>query len=242
MNFAPVLDVNTCAVNPIIGDRAFGEEPEVCARFGVAWARGLAAGGALACGKHFPGHGDTRLDSHLDLPMVDRDRAHIERVELVPFRAAAQAGVAAMMTAHVVYPALDPDVPATLSRAVCTDLARTGVGFTGWLVSDDLEMKAVADRYAIEDAAVRAIDAGCDALLVCRSEELQARAVEGLVARATEDPRFAARCREACARGLAMRRRVPPRPVRTRDAFDEASAPARDVASRLAARLGRVHL
>jgi beta-N-acetylhexosaminidase len=243
MNFAPVLDVNTRAENPIIGDRAFGDTADVCARFGVAWARGLEAGGVLACGKHFPGHGDTSKDSHLDLPVVDRDRAHLDAVDLAPFRAAAMAGVAvmaAMMTAHVVYPALDAGVPATLSRAICTDLARREVGFEGWLVSDDLEMKAIADRYSIEEAAVRAIGAGCDAVLVCRSEELQARAVEGLVRRAAEDATLEARCREAAERGFAMRRRVTPRPVRTRAELDAVSAQARDVAARLAARRGRV--
>ena len=122
IDFAPVLDVNTCPENPVIGDRAFGADAATCAEFGVAWIRGLQSAGVLACGKHFPGHGDTSKDSHVDLPVVDQTRERLDRVELVPFRAAAAAGVATLMTAHVVYPALDPDRPATLSRAVCTEL------------------------------------------------------------------------------------------------------------------------
>ena len=164
IDFAPVLDVNTCAQNPVIGDRAFGEDPETCSRFGVAWIRGLQSAGLLACGKHFPGHGDTSTDSHLDLPVVAQPRDRLERVELAPFRAAAAAGVASMMTAHVVYDALDGKLPATLSRRVCTEL-REHIDYRGMLISDDLEMQAIADRWSIEEGAVLAIGAGCDALL-----------------------------------------------------------------------------
>ncbi len=233
MNFAPVLDVNTCAKNPIIGDRAFGDEPGVVSTLGLAYARGLEQGGLLACGKHFPGHGATSADSHLELPVVDRDRAALDAVELVPFRAAAAARLSALMTAHVSYPALDAVVPATLSRAICTDLLRGELGYEGWLVSDDLEMKAVADLFTIEELAVLAIEAGCDALLICRSEELQARAHAGLVAAAERDAVFRDRCREAAHRGLSMRRRVPPRPL-DGAGFERAGARAREVAARLA--------
>ncbi len=212
MNFAPVLDVHTRAENPIIGDRAFASTPEAVALLGVAYAEGLARGGVLACGKHFPGHGDTTTDSHFDLPVVAHDRARLEAVELPPFRAAASAGIAALMTAHVLFPALDPAVPATLSRAVCTHLRRE-IGFRGVLISDDLEMKAVADRFGIEETAVRSIDAGCDLILVCRDEALQARAHAALVDRAARDGAFRARCVEAADRVLGMRRAAPPRPI-----------------------------
>jgi beta-N-acetylhexosaminidase len=233
-SFSPVLDVNTCDANPVIGDRAFGDDADAVSRFGVAWARGLEAGGILPCGKHFPGHGDTSQDSHVDLPSVTVNRSRLDAVELAPFRAAAASGIAALMTAHVVYPALDPRVPATLSRAVCTELLRGDMGFRGWLVSDDLEMKAIADRVTVEDAAIQAIDAGCDALLICRSEELQARATDALAKRASDDARFEARCRDALARGLAARRRFPSRSVHTRAAFDASGERARSVAARLA--------
>lgn len=218
IDFAPVLDVNTCPQNPVIGDRAFGDDATTCARFGAAWIRGLQASGLLACGKHFPGHGDTTKDSHVNLPVVNRDREHIARVELVPFRAAVDAGVAALMTAHVVYSAIDPAVPATLSRAVCTTL-RDEIGFRGLLVSDDLEMGAVAARWAIEDAAVLAVAAGCDALLVCESDEQQERAVDAMEREAHRSPAFRARCEDAVTRVRAARERVTAAPATDDDAL-----------------------
>ncbi len=211
IDFAPVLDVNTCPANPVIGDRAFGDDPDTCSRFGVAWIRGLESAGILACGKHFPGHGDTTKDSHHDLPVVDQPLDRLEAVELVPFRAAAAAGVASMMTAHVVYTALDAKVPATLSHAACTGL-RARAGFTGMLVSDDLEMQAIAARWDVEDAAVQAVVAGCDALLVCWSDEKQDRALEALVREAERSPAFRARCDEALGRVREARRKATARP------------------------------
>ena len=211
INFAPVLDVNTCETNPVIGDRAFGDHPETVARFGEAWARGLDAGGILACGKHYPGHGDTIHDSHFDLPTVSAPRDRIQSVELVPFEMAARAGVASLMTAHVMYPALDAENPATLSPFICTALLRERLEFRGVLISDDLEMKAISDRYGVEDAAVRAIGAGCDALLICTSESLQDSAHLALVHRAENNVTFRSRCEEAAARVLSMRRRHAPR-------------------------------
>lgn len=212
LDFAPVLDVNTCAGNPVIGDRAFGTDARTCAEFGVAWIRGLQSAGVLACGKHFPGHGDTSKDSHFELPVVDQTRQRLEEVELVPFRAAAAEGVAAIMTAHVVYPALDPDRPATLSRAACTEL-RDAIGFRGVLVSDDLEMSAIAARWSVEDAAVQAIAAGCDALLICWSAEKQERALGALVREAEASPAFRRRCEEANARCTVARRLGRARPL-----------------------------
>jgi beta-N-acetylhexosaminidase len=212
--FAPVLDVNTREDNPVIGDRSFGADPAVCARFGAAWVRGLQSSGVLATGKHFPGHGDTSVDSHLALPFVEASRDRLEQVELVPFRAAVEADVAALMTAHVVYRGLDRDRPATLSPLACTDLRRA-LRFSGVLLSDDLEMKAIAAGWEIEDSAVQAIVAGCDALLVCATESLQQRAVDALTREAERSPAFRARCEEAAGRVSAARRRIsvaPPAP------------------------------
>ena len=212
IDFAPVLDVNTCPQNPVIGDRAFGEDADTCARFGAAWIRGLQASGVLACGKHFPGHGDTSKDSHVDLPVVNQPLDRLEGVELVPFRAAVEAGIATLMTAHVVYPALDRERPGTMSPAVCTAL-RERIGFRGVLVSDDLEMQAIAARSTIEDAAVQAVAAGCDALLVCWSDEKQERAIDALSREAERSPAFRARCEEAHARVIDARRRATARPL-----------------------------
>ena len=204
INFAPVLDVNTCARNPVIGDRAFGADAEVCARFGTAWIRGIESAGLLAAPKHFPGHGDTSTDSHFDLPVVRQSVERLERVELAPFRAAIDAGVRVMMTAHVVYPALDQDLPATLSRVICTSL-RERLGFRGMLLSDDLEMRAIVDRWSIADAAIAAIAAGCDALLVCHGEDAQETALEALVRESERSPVFTARCEQARSRVLFAR-------------------------------------
>jgi beta-N-acetylhexosaminidase len=238
IDFAPVLDVNTCSENPVIGDRSFGDDPATCSRFGVAWIRGLESAGLLACGKHFPGHGDTSKDSHVDLPVVDSSRERLERVELAPFRAAAEGGVASLMTAHVVYRAIDPDRPGTLSPAVCTAL-REQAGFRGMLVSDDLEMAAIAARWPVEDAAVQAVAAGCDALLVCWSDDKQERVVDALAREAERSPAFRARCEQALARVGQARRRASARPL-----DDEAIArlvggeASRAIAAEIARRLG----
>lgn len=220
LDFAPVLDVDSNPANPVIGDRAFGRDARTVTRCGVAFARGLQDRNVLACGKHFPGHGDTSVDSHFDLPVVAHSRARLDYVELPPFRAASGAGIASMMTAHVVCEALDPGVPATLSRAVCGSLLRAEIGFEGVLFSDDLEMAAIAARYPIETAAVEAIWAGCDALLVCKDEDAQDRAHEALVRRAERDARFRDRCVEAATRSLRLRRLCPPRPIESPAGLD----------------------
>ena len=225
MSFAPIADIHTRPENPIIGDRAFGETPEIVARFAGAWAQGLARGQILSCLKHFPGHGDTTVDSHLALPRVERDRAGLDAIELAPFRALAKApAVHSMMTAHVVFPALD-DVPATLSRAVCTDLVRSQLGFEGVLFSDDLEMKAIAIPPG--EAAVRAISAGCDSVLVCSRADMANEVHEALVREAERSDAFRARCEEAHARMEKMKHTLAPRA-----ATDEASLAAVFEASR----------
>lgn len=208
VDFAPILDVDTNPDNPIIGDRAFGRTSEQVIRHALPFARGLHAGGVLSCGKHFPGHGDTDLDSHLALPRVPHERARLDRVELPPF-AAARGLIPMIMTAHVVFPAIDAEVPATLSKKVITGLLRNELGYDGVIVSDDLEMKAVADHYGVEESAVRAIEAGCDLLLVCKEIELVMRAHAALVKRAKADPDFAARLAEAAGRVDALRSKLP---------------------------------
>ncbi len=180
-DFAPVLDVDTNPANPVIGDRGFSREAQVVARLGVALARGLEAGGVASCGKHFPGHGDTTTDSHLTLPRLPHDLERLRRVELVPFRAFAQAGLSSLMTAHVLFEALEPGVPATMSRQVLQGVLRQELGFDGVLVSDDLEMKAIANHYSVEEAAVLGTLAGVDLFLVCHHADVQRRAIEALV-------------------------------------------------------------
>jgi len=188
LDYAPVLDIHTNPKNPIIGDRALAEDAESVARLGVAIIHGLQENGVAACGKHFPGHGDTSVDSHLALPLVEHPPDRIRRVECVPFREAIRAGVAFIMTAHVLVPALDEEKPATLSRRIVRGLLRDELGFQGVIVSDDLEMKAIAATYRVADAAVDAIAAGCDALLICSGDvEVQAGALEALVHAVEQD-------------------------------------------------------
>jgi beta-N-acetylhexosaminidase len=215
LNFAPVLDVDSNPENPIIGDRSFSSDPDTVARLGRAFVEGLQSENVMACGKHFPGHGDTSKDSHVDLPIVEHDKQRLDAVELPPFRTAALRGLAALMTAHVVYPGLDAGVPATLSHRICTTLLRNEIGFSGVLFSDDLEMKALADRMDVEKSAVGAIRAGCDVLLICRDLDLQRRAHAALIAKAESDSGFLARCQHALSRGLAARRKFRPRPFGT---------------------------
>lgn len=206
-DFAPILDVDTNPANPVIGDRAFSRDPEEVARLGVALARGLEAGGVASCGKHFPGHGDTNADSHLDLPRLPHDLERLRRVELVPFRAFARAGLASLMTAHVLFDALDPAVPATMSTRVLDGLLRKELGFDGVLVSDDLEMKAIADHYSVEEATVLGTLAGVDLFLVCHRWDVQERCIEALV-RAVESGRVPrARIDEAHRRLAALEAR-----------------------------------
>jgi beta-N-acetylhexosaminidase len=190
LDYAPVLDVHTNPKNPIIGDRALAEKATEVARLGTAIIRGLQEAGIAACGKHFPGHGDTSVDSHLDLPLVEHPPERLRDVELVPFAAAIEAGVASLMTAHILIPSLDEERPATLSKRVITGLLREELGYRGIIFSDDLEMKAVAREYQVPSAAVMALEAGCDGVLICSGDhETQAAALEEIV-HAIEDERL----------------------------------------------------
>ena len=167
IDFAPVLDVDSNADNPIIGERAFSHSAQEVATLALAFARGMHSTGIVPCGKHFPGHGDTDRDSHLELPLVHKSRQELDRVELAPFRAAIAAKIPMLMTAHVVYTALDADRPATISPRIVRQLLREELKFGGVIVSDDLEMRAVADHNSVPDAAVASLGAGCDWALVC---------------------------------------------------------------------------
>src|SRR5580765_3505014 len=166
--YAPDADVNNNPNNPIINTRSFGEDPARVAEFVKEFVRGVEENGALATAKHFPGHGDTASDSHIDLPVIQADRERLERLELVPFRAAIAAGASSIMTGHLSVPALEPDpnTPATLSARILTDLLRHELKFEGLVVTDAMDMGGITVRYAPGEAAVRAFAAGVDALLM----------------------------------------------------------------------------
>jgi beta-N-acetylhexosaminidase len=178
LDYAPVLDVDTNPDNPVIGDRSFSRDARLVAEAGVQLIRGMQQGGVAACAKHFPGHGDTSQDSHFELPRLGHPMERLEEVEIHPFRAAISVGVASIMTAHVVFGPIDPDRPATLSHAVLTRLLRDRLGYNGVIISDDLEMKAVADRWEIEELVREGLLAGVDLFLVCHDPDKQARAIE----------------------------------------------------------------
>jgi beta-N-acetylhexosaminidase len=223
LNFAPVADVNTNPRNPVIGVRSFGSDPDLVARHVAAFVRGTQARGVVACAKHFPGHGDTATDSHLALPVASGDW----EAALVPFRAAIDAGVGSIMTAHLVVPALD-DEPATLSKRILTDLLRDELGYDGLVISDALEMRAVADLVGVEEAAVRSIAAGADALCVGHDlhEDAVERIHEALVGAVADGRIPAARLEEAADRVHRPRlmRAEPGEPDRTAGARAAARA------------------
>ncbi|HEV8539709.1 MAG TPA: beta-N-acetylhexosaminidase [Nitrospiraceae bacterium] len=224
MNMAPVLDVNSNPDNPIIGDRSFSADPAKVSKLGLATITGLQEHRVAACGKHFPGHGDTVADSHKELPVVSASRERLEQVELLPFRqvlARGHEGLAAIMTAHVLYPSLDAQAPATLSPAILTGLLREQMKFEGLILTDDLEMHAIIDHYGVGEAAVLAVEAGADVLLICKDRDRQVAAFQGIRDAAREG-------RIAPARLDASLRRV----ARIKDRFLHPYAPADLAAAR----------
>jgi beta-N-acetylhexosaminidase len=176
MDMAPVLDVFSNPANTVIGDRAFCTDPHGVARLGTACMRGMHAAGILAVGKHFPGHGDTRLDSHVALPVSERTIAELHGCELLPFQEAIAAGLQAIMTAHVVYTAWDPHRPATLSWPILTGILRTQMRFPGVIMSDDLGMAAVLQTAPWEEVSLQALRAGVDVVLICHHRQRQEQA------------------------------------------------------------------
>ncbi|WP_211467604.1 beta-N-acetylhexosaminidase [Collimonas silvisoli] len=170
-NFAPVLDLNNNPANPVIGERSFGADPQRATELALAWMEGSLAEGVACCVKHFPGHGDTHVDSHRDLPTVAKSRSALDALELAPFKAARRAP--AMMSAHIVYPALDPEHPATLSRKILTDLLRKEWDYRGVIITDGMDMHAIAGRYGVGKAAVQALAAGADMVMALGNRSTQ---------------------------------------------------------------------
>jgi beta-N-acetylhexosaminidase len=216
LDYTPVLDIHTNTANPVIGDRALSERADEVARLGSVIIRTLQAEGIAACGKHFPGHGDTSVDSHHELPVVDHPPDRIERVELVPFKAAIEANVACLMTAHILIPAFDDQQPATLSPRIIDGMLKRKLGYQGLIVTDDLDMKAISAKYGTAEATVAAIAAGCDAVLLCGQDQgAQVAAIEAVI-HAVEDRTLPLkRVEDALTRHRRMKERflAPPRPL-----------------------------
>ena len=228
-NFAPVLDVNSDPANPVIAERSFGADPAAVARLAGAWMRGALREGVACCVKHFPGHGDTHVDSHLDLPAVDKPRSALDALELAPFRAL-RSDAPAIMTAHIVYPQVDAGYPATLSHAILGDLLRHDWGYDGVVITDSLVMSAIRDRFGHERASVLALQAGAD-MVMAIGEPAEQRAalaaIDAAVARDALDVDLVAR---AGARLDALARRFPAQPR----AYDATTRAADDALMRRA--------
>lgn len=239
LDYAPVLDVHTNPRNPVIGDRALAERAEDVARLGTAIIRGLQENGIAACGKHFPGHGDTSTDSHHELPVLEHAPDRLEAVELVPFRAAIAAGVASIMTAHVLIPALDEERPATLSPTIIDGLLKQQLAYHGLVLSDDLDMKAISGTLGYADATIHAVEAGCDAVLMCAPRPAsQVEAIEAVIYAAETGRLSEKRVLDALKRHRRVKERFltpQPRPasgaaLRTMLGRDEHQAIAREMA------------
>ena len=238
-DFIPNLDVDTNPDNPIIGNRSFATDTDLVGRLGAAMIRGLQAGRVIGSAKHFPGHGDTDSDSHLELPIVGLPRPRLYDVEIRPFRKAIEAGVATVMMAHVLYPDLDESLPASLSPAVVEGILRKEMKYDGVVLTDDLEMKAVAVRWKPAESAVLAMKAGCDVLPVCSKHDAQVDAMEGAI-RALESEELSwesmdvsvARIRRMKERFLLPHRDPSPKEARQSAGLGEWLALAKDISER----------
>ncbi|KAL0480589.1 beta-glucosidase [Acrasis kona] len=181
-NFAPVLDVNNNPDNPVIGDRSYGDDPDKVAEMGIATLKGYQhSNKVLACGKHFPGHGDTNVDSHLGLPIINHDLSRLQKIELVPFKKAIDHGLQAIMTSHILFTQLDKTLPATVSKSIITNLLRQQLRFDGVVITDCMEMKGLADTVDLSEAAVLAVLAGVDILLCCHTLSTQQQIYNSLI-------------------------------------------------------------
>jgi beta-N-acetylhexosaminidase len=223
-DLAPVADVNVNPANPVIGVRSYGEDPRLVADLAAAFAAGLAEGGVMATAKHFPGHGDTNVDSHLGLPTIPHGMERLESVELVPFRRLIAEGIGAVMTAHVCFPALEPRaLPATLSAAVIQGLLRERLGFRGIVTTDCMEMKAIADNFP--DAAVMAVKAGADIIDVSHTYELQKEAALSIAAAVRSGEIPEERIDESVARIAAAKARLAAPPSSWEEAAGRVAPP-----------------
>ncbi len=242
VNFAPVLDVNNNALNPIIGTRSFSSDPNIVAKFGVAFIKGLQSEGVLAFGKHFPGHGDTGTDSHIALPTVPHDRERLATIEFVPFKAAMQNNVAGIMTAHVTFPAIDPTekLAATLSSKILGGLLRDEMKYDGLLITDSLEMGAIGESgYPPPKAAATALKAGADLLLFNKGFDDHKKAIALIIAQIKSGEIPQARLDEAVKRILIAKQKfgvITPAPINVGDAASrvgtaEIKSISRDVAA-----------
>ena len=180
LDFAPVLDINSNPRNPIIGDRAYGSTKESVSKHGIQVMKGIQSNNIVPTIKHFPGHGDTYIDSHLDLPVVDKDLKELKSMELVPFREAINNGADMVMIGHILFPKIDKENPATFSKEIITNILRKNLNYDKVIITDDMAMGAITKNYNIGEAAIKSLKAGTDIILVCHDYENQVQVIEAI--------------------------------------------------------------
>jgi beta-N-acetylhexosaminidase len=180
VDFAPVLDINSNPKNPVIGDRSFGSSPGIVSRLGIQTMKGIQSQGIISVVKHFPGHGDTSTDSHLDLPRVDNDQKRLESFELIPFTEAVKENADAVMVAHILLPKIDPENPASFSKTIISGILRENMKYDGVIITDDMTMGAIVNNFDIGKAAVKSVNAGSDIVLVCHTREKEEAVIEAI--------------------------------------------------------------
>lgn len=207
VDFAPVLDINSNPKNPIIGKRAFGSNAEVVTKMGLAAMKGLREGGVISVVKHFPGHGDTSVDSHLDLPLVHKTTEQLQDMEWIPFKAAIDDKADAVMVAHILFPQIDPEAPASLSKVIVGEQLRGTLGYDGVVITDDMTMGAIAKNYGIAEAAVRSVEAGTDIVLVAHGYDVAKEVYDKLLQSVRDGQIEESRIDESVRRILALKQK-----------------------------------
>lgn len=219
VDFAPVLDINSNPDNPVIGDRSFGTTPKRVTDMGLAALESIRGQGVVPVVKHFPGHGDTSVDSHLELPVVNKTLAQLKAFEWVPFQAAVEDGADMVMVAHILFPKIDPSHPASLSKTIITDELRSELGFQGVVITDDMTMGAISEHYGLAEAAVTSVKAGSDIILLAHGYEDAKTVIAALKQAVREGSITQQRIDESVTRILALKQRyklsdaaIPPKP------------------------------
>jgi beta-N-acetylhexosaminidase len=205
VDFAPVLDVNSNPNNPVIGNRSFGNNAKLVTKMGIAEMNGIRDGGIVAVVKHFPGHGDTSVDSHLDLPVVRKTTKQLEAMEWIPFRAAIDAKTDAVMVAHILFPLIDAKAPASFSKVIIGEQLRGTLGYDGVVITDDMTMGAIAKNYGIEDAAILSVKAGSDILLIAHGYDIEKKVYDKLLSTVKSGQIKESRIDESVRRILALK-------------------------------------
>ncbi|MDI6618358.1 MAG: beta-N-acetylhexosaminidase [Clostridiales bacterium] len=207
MDFAPVLDINSNPENPVIGDRSFGANANIVTKLGIQTVKGLKSQNVISVVKHFPGHGDTFVDSHIGLPSVNHSLDKLKSFELIPFQESIKNGVDGVMAAHILFPKIDADYPSSMSKSIITGILRNYLKYTGVIITDDMTMGAITKNYDIRSAAVKSVNAGCDIILVCHGHDNEVAVITALKSAVSKGTISKARVDESVYRILSLKRK-----------------------------------